>query len=290
MSEPFGSLSLEHSSTVDRVADELRRAVFDGELESGTPLREVALAESLGVSRPTIREALGGPGRRGAGHPRAQPRGLGHHPRPGLDPRRLPGPGGARDRRRPRPGRPRRPRRWRRGARRRWPTSPRRPHDGASYQVLNERHLDFHLSLVGLIGSPRLEAMADQPVRRAPARAGPGRPGPAERTRPGRLAHPAGAAAGERRHRRDRGRARGAPRRRRGRDPRPAPPRRRATGLIRPRALGSAREIRDLAADQRRSPWPSRPGSSTASGSTAPRPAVPRRVRGQVARLAAGRR
>src|SRR5689334_24311419 len=55
----FGSLSLEHSSTVDRVADELRRAVFDGELESGTPLREVALAESLGVSRPTVREALG---------------------------------------------------------------------------------------------------------------------------------------------------------------------------------------------------------------------------------------
>ena len=57
--EPFGTLHLEHSSTVDRVADELRRAVFDGELESGTPLREVALAESLGVSRPTVREALG---------------------------------------------------------------------------------------------------------------------------------------------------------------------------------------------------------------------------------------
>ena len=37
---------------------ELRRAVFEGELESGTPLREVALAESLGVSRPTVREAL----------------------------------------------------------------------------------------------------------------------------------------------------------------------------------------------------------------------------------------
>jgi GntR family transcriptional repressor for pyruvate dehydrogenase complex len=40
------------------VADELRRAVFEGEIESGTPLREVALAESLGVSRPTVREAL----------------------------------------------------------------------------------------------------------------------------------------------------------------------------------------------------------------------------------------
>jgi len=56
---PFRSLSLEHSSTVDRVAEELRRAVFDGELESGTPLREVALAESLAVSRSTVREALG---------------------------------------------------------------------------------------------------------------------------------------------------------------------------------------------------------------------------------------
>ena len=32
--------------------------MFEGELESGTPLREVALAESLGVSRPTVREAL----------------------------------------------------------------------------------------------------------------------------------------------------------------------------------------------------------------------------------------
>ena len=55
---PFGTLRLEHASTVDRVAEELRRAVFDGELESGTPLREVAIAASLGVSRPTVREAL----------------------------------------------------------------------------------------------------------------------------------------------------------------------------------------------------------------------------------------
>src|SRR5690349_4432047 len=55
---PFGTLHLEHSSTVDRAADELRRAIFEGELESGTPLREVAIAASLGVSRPTVREAL----------------------------------------------------------------------------------------------------------------------------------------------------------------------------------------------------------------------------------------
>jgi DNA-binding GntR family transcriptional regulator len=57
-SSPFGNLSLEHSSTVDRVADELRRALFDGEIEPGTPLREIALAEAMEVSRSTIREAL----------------------------------------------------------------------------------------------------------------------------------------------------------------------------------------------------------------------------------------
>jgi DNA-binding GntR family transcriptional regulator len=55
---PYRSLSLEHSSTVDRVVDELRRALFDGEIEPGTALREVALAEAIGVSRSTVREAL----------------------------------------------------------------------------------------------------------------------------------------------------------------------------------------------------------------------------------------
>jgi len=55
----FGTLSVEPVSTVDRVAEELRRALFDGELEPGTPLREVALAASLGVSRSTVREAVG---------------------------------------------------------------------------------------------------------------------------------------------------------------------------------------------------------------------------------------
>lgn len=57
-SSPFENLSLEHSSTVDRVAEELRRALFDGELQPGTPLRETALANAFGVSRSTIREAL----------------------------------------------------------------------------------------------------------------------------------------------------------------------------------------------------------------------------------------
>lgn len=59
MSETFASLSVEPVSIVERVADELRRALFEGELEPGTPLREVALADSLGVSRSTVREALG---------------------------------------------------------------------------------------------------------------------------------------------------------------------------------------------------------------------------------------
>lgn len=55
----FETLRLAHSSTVGRVVDELRRALFDGEVEAGTPLREIALADAMGVSRSTIREALG---------------------------------------------------------------------------------------------------------------------------------------------------------------------------------------------------------------------------------------
>ncbi len=57
---PFSGLRLEEpASTVDRTAEELRRALFEGELDPGTPLREVALADALGVSRSTVREALG---------------------------------------------------------------------------------------------------------------------------------------------------------------------------------------------------------------------------------------
>lgn len=57
---PFDTLSLEPATTTDRVTEELRRAMFEGELDPGTPLREVALAESLQVSRSTVREALAG--------------------------------------------------------------------------------------------------------------------------------------------------------------------------------------------------------------------------------------
>ncbi len=56
---PFGTLSLEPVTTVDRVAEELRRSLFEGELGPGTPLREMALADALNVSRSTVREALG---------------------------------------------------------------------------------------------------------------------------------------------------------------------------------------------------------------------------------------
>lgn len=54
----YADLQLEHSSTVDRAADQLRQAIFAGQLGPGTPLREVALSEAMGVGRSTIRESL----------------------------------------------------------------------------------------------------------------------------------------------------------------------------------------------------------------------------------------
>jgi DNA-binding GntR family transcriptional regulator len=46
------------SSTIDEVATLLRREIVSGQLAPGVQLREVALAESIGVSRPSLREAL----------------------------------------------------------------------------------------------------------------------------------------------------------------------------------------------------------------------------------------
>ncbi|MGH3448386.1 MAG: GntR family transcriptional regulator [Nocardioidaceae bacterium] len=54
----YDDLQLEHSSTVDRAVEEIRRALFAGQIDAGTPLREVALSEAMGVGRSTIREAL----------------------------------------------------------------------------------------------------------------------------------------------------------------------------------------------------------------------------------------
>jgi DNA-binding GntR family transcriptional regulator len=160
--DAFGSLHLEHSSTVDRVADELRRAVFEGELESGTPLREVALAESLGVSRPTVREALAVLVAEGL---------VTREPHRGVTVAR-PDPDSVRDVSRARTV-------LETAGVRRWPEASEEAReavrralrdyeaavsDGASYRELNQRHLAIHLSLVGLTESPRLVAMAESVV------------------------------------------------------------------------------------------------------------------------------
>lgn len=42
----------------EAVVQELRRAIIAGELESGQPVREVHVAAQMGVSRPTLREAV----------------------------------------------------------------------------------------------------------------------------------------------------------------------------------------------------------------------------------------
>jgi DNA-binding GntR family transcriptional regulator len=156
---PFGTLtSVDQSSTVDRVVEELRRAVFEGELESGTPLREVALAESLGVSRPTVREALtvlvaeGMATRephRGVSVATPDPESVGDVARA----RRVLELAGVRS----------------------WPEAEDADRKAvrtsleeyaaavaadASYEELNRRHLAIHLAFVGLTGSPRLVAMA----------------------------------------------------------------------------------------------------------------------------------
>ncbi|MFJ2758380.1 GntR family transcriptional regulator [Nocardioides sp. NPDC087217] len=155
----FESLTLdEPASTVDRVADELRRAVFEGELESGTPLREHGLAESLGVGRSTVREALTILVAEGLAT-RAPNKGVAVATPEAASVRDvcaarwvLEGAG---------------VRNWRSAS----AEARRAVHESldayisavhserATYRELNERHLAFHLSLVALTGSPRLVAM-----------------------------------------------------------------------------------------------------------------------------------
>ena len=60
--KPSPTFSMERSqihrvSVADQVASILRQRILNGELRPGTPLQEVPLAESLGVSRNTMREA-----------------------------------------------------------------------------------------------------------------------------------------------------------------------------------------------------------------------------------------
>lgn len=155
----FTGLSVEHASTVERVAAELRRAVFEGEVESGTPLREIALAESLGVSRPTVREALTVLVAEGLAT-REPHRGV-TVATPQAESVRdvcrarwvLEGAGvqawaGADDVQRDR-------------VRRTLEDYTTAVRTGASYEELNDKHLAFHVSLVELTGSPRLVQMAE---------------------------------------------------------------------------------------------------------------------------------
>jgi DNA-binding GntR family transcriptional regulator len=54
----FAVLGPNHRSLVDKVTDQLAREIITGALPAGQRLREVALAEQLGVSRSPVREAL----------------------------------------------------------------------------------------------------------------------------------------------------------------------------------------------------------------------------------------
>ncbi len=49
---------LERDSTVDRVAQAIREGIIEGRLEQGTQLRIAALAEMLGTSQGSVREAI----------------------------------------------------------------------------------------------------------------------------------------------------------------------------------------------------------------------------------------
>lgn len=51
-------LSVNRSTTVERIADALRSALLSGEFAPGSALREVDLAERMRVSRGSVREAL----------------------------------------------------------------------------------------------------------------------------------------------------------------------------------------------------------------------------------------
>ncbi len=155
----YEGLQLEISSTVDRVVDEVRRALFAGEIPPGTPLREVALSEAMGVGRSTIREALGVLVAEGVAV---------RVPNKGVAVKELTA-GDVRDVARAR------------GALeaagvRHWPeaeeSARRAVHDALDHYgdaaartydpaVLTEAHLQVHRALVGLTGSQRLLAAAD---------------------------------------------------------------------------------------------------------------------------------
>jgi DNA-binding GntR family transcriptional regulator len=57
-SEALDSLEIKRSSAVDQVADAVGEMILAGKLAPGTPLREVELAASVGISRNTVRDAF----------------------------------------------------------------------------------------------------------------------------------------------------------------------------------------------------------------------------------------
>jgi len=56
---PSATAALDHRTLWQRVHEHLREEILSGRLTPGTELQEVALAESLGVSRGPLREAIG---------------------------------------------------------------------------------------------------------------------------------------------------------------------------------------------------------------------------------------
>lgn len=55
---PVENLTLRRTSTAQQVADGLSEAIMRGEMPPGAPIRESAIAASLGISRNTVREAV----------------------------------------------------------------------------------------------------------------------------------------------------------------------------------------------------------------------------------------
>jgi DNA-binding GntR family transcriptional regulator len=58
MAQHAADLTLDRASTADQVAERLRALIWAGDLAPRSHLREVSMAKSFGVSRPTMREAL----------------------------------------------------------------------------------------------------------------------------------------------------------------------------------------------------------------------------------------
>jgi DNA-binding GntR family transcriptional regulator len=56
--DPMQGLEIKRASAVDQVVDALREMILRGELAPGTPLREIQMAETIGISRNTVRDAV----------------------------------------------------------------------------------------------------------------------------------------------------------------------------------------------------------------------------------------